>query len=134
MMSQFDNPLVLKERQMRSNNTGIIRFLMQTLGFTAVFMHVFGAALLKWQISHSSLYAYTLALSSTSLSGTEGISAAFYIVACLAIGACAAWVFDMVLSLCEFFLQKLRISLFVKSGCRYSSINLDAVCKQGGEV
>lgn len=72
---------------MSNNNAGTARFLMLTLGFTAAFMHVFGVALLKWQISHSSLNAFTLALSSASLSWAEGLNTVLYTVTCLAIGA-----------------------------------------------
>lgn len=114
-----------------SHNADITRFLMLTLGFTAAFMHVFGVELLQWQISHSSLYAYTLALGSTSLSGTEGLNAVLYTVTCLAMGTFFAWAFGIVLSFCEYSLHKSRVSQCVKSGYRHSSVKLDAVCKKG---
>ncbi|QLK63892.1 hypothetical protein GE278_24185 (plasmid) [Enterobacteriaceae bacterium Kacie_13] len=110
---------------MMSNNAGMIRFLMLTLGFTAAFMHVFGVGLLQWQISHSSLYAYTLALSSASLSGTEGLNTVLYTVTCLAIGAFAAWVFGICLQACEYALH-----LFPRPKCHANDTNikLDVVC------
>ena len=94
---------------MSNNNAGTARFLMLTLGFTAAFMHIFGVALLKWELSHSSLYAYELALGVTSQSGAESINTALntacYVVTCLAIGAFFAWLFGVVLQVCEYALH-----------------------------
>lgn len=113
---------------MSNNNAGTACFLMLTLGFTAAFMHVFGVALLKWQISHSSLNAFTLALSSASLSWAEGLNTVLYTVTCLAIGAFFAWFFGVVLQACEYALHLVSRQKCHANG---TNIKLDVVCGQG---
>lgn len=120
-----------------NNNAGTARFLMLTLVFTAVFMHLFGVELLQWQFSHSSLYAYSLALGVTSQSGAEGINTApntaLYIVTCLAAGGVAAWVVGLCVSCCGYGLHKLQLSQHVKQGHRTSNTKLDVVCGKGDD-
>lgn len=103
-----------------NNSAGTPRFLMLTLAFTAAFMHIFGVALLQWQMSHSSLYAYTLALGVTSQSGAEGINTALntasYVVTCLAAGAFASWVFGIFLLFCETAIHQAAVRQNVKYG------------------
>ncbi|WP_447867729.1 hypothetical protein [Rahnella bonaserana] len=117
---------------MSNNNAGTARFLMLTLGFTAAFMHIFGVALLKWELSHSSLYAYELALGVTSQSGAESINTALntacYVVTCLAIGAFFAWLFGVVLQVCEYALHLVSRQKCHANG---TNIKLDVVCGQG---
>lgn len=114
-----------------NNSAGTVRFLMLTLVFTAVFMHIFGVALLQWQMSHSSLYAYTLALGVTSQFGAEGINTASYVMTCLAIGGVAAWGVGLCVSCCDYGLHKLQLSQHVKHGHRTSNTKLDVVCGKG---
>lgn len=99
-----------------NNNAGTPRFLMLTLAFSAAFMHIFGVALLQWQMSHSSLYAYTLALGVSSQSGAEGINTASYVVTCLAAGAFASWVFGIFLLFCETAIHQAAVRQTVKYG------------------
>lgn len=83
------------------NNTAMCRFLVLTLVFTAVFMHLFGIALLKWQMGQSFLYAYTLALHTTFLFDGEGLNTVFFTVTSFAAGALMAWCVGGILSLCQ---------------------------------
>lgn len=117
---------------MSNNNARTARFLTLTLGFTAAFMHLFGVDLLKWELSHSSLYAYDLALDVTLQSGTKSINTslntACYVETCLAIGAFFAWIFGVVLHACEYALH-----LVSRQKCHINGTNikLDVVCGQG---
>lgn len=83
------------------NNTSMGCFLMLTLVFTAAYMNEYGVDLLQWLLANSPLYAYTLGLSSASLTGVEAINTVLFTVISLAVGALAAWVVCFALSLCD---------------------------------